>query len=118
MRKLKIIEHISLDGVIQVSGGTDDSDFPYGDWTAPYRICKYPLQGYPRLSSRLAHRTGSGPRCAIPMRTHDREVDWEGGHRGICWSRIGAQRWMYLHVAIDRVLATCGRCHISWLLSP
>jgi dihydrofolate reductase len=34
MRKLKIIEHISLDGVIQVSG---DVDFPYGDWTAPYR---------------------------------------------------------------------------------
>src|SRR5215211_5186841 len=35
MRKLKIIEHISLDGVIQVSG--DDGEFPYGDWTAPYR---------------------------------------------------------------------------------
>jgi dihydrofolate reductase len=35
MRKLKIIEHISLDGVIQVSA--DESDFPYGDWTAPYR---------------------------------------------------------------------------------
>jgi dihydrofolate reductase len=35
MRTLKIIEHISLDGVIQVSG--DDADFPYGDWTAPYR---------------------------------------------------------------------------------
>jgi len=35
MRKLKIIEHISLDGVIQVSG--EDSDFPYSDWTAPYR---------------------------------------------------------------------------------
>ncbi|MDP3822863.1 MAG: dihydrofolate reductase family protein [Burkholderiales bacterium] len=35
MRKLRIIEHISLDGVIQVSG--DDRDFPYGDWTAPYR---------------------------------------------------------------------------------
>jgi dihydrofolate reductase len=35
MRKLKIIEHISLDGVIQVSG--DHGDFPYGDWTAPYR---------------------------------------------------------------------------------
>jgi len=35
MRKLKIIEHISLDGVIQVSG--DGDDFPYGDWTAPYR---------------------------------------------------------------------------------
>jgi dihydrofolate reductase len=35
MRKLKIIEHISLDGVIQHSA--DDGDFPYGDWTAPYR---------------------------------------------------------------------------------
>ena len=35
MRKLKIFEHISRDGVIQVSG--EDSDFPYGDWTAPYR---------------------------------------------------------------------------------
>lgn len=35
MRTLKIIEHISLDGVIQVSG--DDGDFPYADWTAPYR---------------------------------------------------------------------------------
>src|ERR1700756_3101849 len=35
MRKLKIFEHISLDGVIQHSA--DDGDFPYGDWTAPYR---------------------------------------------------------------------------------
>ncbi|MDQ6769755.1 MAG: dihydrofolate reductase family protein [Gemmatimonadota bacterium] len=34
MRKLKIIEHISLDGVIQSSG---EDDFPYVDWTAPYR---------------------------------------------------------------------------------
>src|SRR5712671_6364390 len=35
MRKLKIIEHISLDGVIQHSA--DDDNFPYSDWTAPYR---------------------------------------------------------------------------------
>ena len=35
MRKIKIFEHISLDGVIQVSG--EDGNFPYGDWTAPYR---------------------------------------------------------------------------------
>src|SRR5678816_73579 len=34
MGKLKIIEHMSLDGVLQVSG---DHDFPYADWTAPYR---------------------------------------------------------------------------------
>ena len=35
MRKLKIIEHISLDGVIQHSA--DNDDFAYSDWTAPYR---------------------------------------------------------------------------------
>ena len=30
MRRLKIIEHISLDGVIQISD--EDVNFPYGDW--------------------------------------------------------------------------------------
>jgi len=35
MRQLKIIEHISLDGVIQHSA--DGSDFRYSNWTAPYR---------------------------------------------------------------------------------
>ena len=35
MRKLRIMEHISLDGVIQHSA--DENDFPYSDWTAPYR---------------------------------------------------------------------------------
>ena len=35
MRKLKLFEHISLDGVIQHSADADD--FRYGDWTAPYR---------------------------------------------------------------------------------
>lgn len=35
MRKLKIIEHVSLDGVIQHSA--DGDGFPYSDWTAPYR---------------------------------------------------------------------------------
>jgi dihydrofolate reductase len=34
MRKIRIMEHISLDGVIQ----HDDSDgFAYGNWTTPYR---------------------------------------------------------------------------------
>ena len=46
MRKLKIIEHISLDGVIQVSG--DDGDFPYSDWTAPYRTPRRPRRSHGR----------------------------------------------------------------------
>jgi dihydrofolate reductase len=37
MRKLKIFEHISIDGVIQVRGSGEGGDYPYGDWTAPYR---------------------------------------------------------------------------------
>lgn len=35
MRTLRLMEHISLDGVIQHSA--DDDGFPYADWTAPYR---------------------------------------------------------------------------------
>lgn len=35
MRKLRILEHISLDGVIQHTA--DNDDFPYADWTVPFR---------------------------------------------------------------------------------
>ncbi|WP_415910095.1 dihydrofolate reductase family protein [Oleiharenicola sp. Vm1] len=35
MRTLKILEHISLDGVIQHSA--DGDGFPYADWTVPFR---------------------------------------------------------------------------------
>jgi hypothetical protein len=34
LRKLKILEHMSLDGVIQQSA--DDDEFPYSGWTTPY----------------------------------------------------------------------------------
>jgi dihydrofolate reductase len=37
MRKLRIFEHISLDGVIQTSGGPGEDAYSFGDWTAPYR---------------------------------------------------------------------------------
>ena len=39
MRKIIVLEHISLDGVIQAPGGPDEdtSDgFAYGGWAAPY----------------------------------------------------------------------------------
>jgi dihydrofolate reductase len=36
MRTVRIFEHVSLDGVIQL-GGDHDGNFPYGDWTGPYR---------------------------------------------------------------------------------
>ena len=39
MRKIRIIEQISLDGVIQAPGGRDEGgdDYAHGGWTAPYR---------------------------------------------------------------------------------
>jgi len=37
MRKIKIIEQISLDGVIQAPGGRDeDGDYAHGGWAMPY----------------------------------------------------------------------------------
>jgi dihydrofolate reductase len=37
MRKIRIIEHISLDGVIQAPGGrNEDGDYAHGGWTARY----------------------------------------------------------------------------------
>jgi dihydrofolate reductase len=37
MRKIKIIEHMSLDGVIQAPGGpSEDLPYPYGGWAAPH----------------------------------------------------------------------------------
>jgi dihydrofolate reductase len=39
MRKIRIIEHISLDGVIQAPGGPDeddDGDFTHGGWIVPH----------------------------------------------------------------------------------
>ena len=38
MRKLKIIEHMSVDGVIQAPGGPEeDPRYPYGGWAFPHR---------------------------------------------------------------------------------
>jgi len=37
MRKIKILEHISLDGVIQAPGGPEeDAGYRYGGWAAPH----------------------------------------------------------------------------------
>ncbi len=39
MRKIIVLEHVSLDGVIQAPGGPNEDtsgDFAYGGWTAPY----------------------------------------------------------------------------------
>jgi dihydrofolate reductase len=62
VRKVRIFEHISLDGVIQ-SGGDRDGDFPYGDWSAPYRS--------PVGAQALAEEQGERYDLLLGRRTYD-----------------------------------------------
>ena len=63
MRKLKIIEHISLDGVIQPGGPNEDSDYAHGGWTAPYRN--------PAGAALVAGAQGQGFDLLVVRRTYD-----------------------------------------------
>ena len=67
MRKLRIFEHISLDGVIQMPDGLDDGDFPFGDWTKSYRT--------PAGAQKLAGRYGERFDLLLGRRTYDA---WSG----------------------------------------
>jgi dihydrofolate reductase len=60
MRKIRIFEHISLDGVIQPPG---DDDFAKGGWSAPYRSAAG--------AAALAEAQGSGFDLLLGRRTYD-----------------------------------------------
>ncbi|HXE08059.1 MAG TPA: hypothetical protein VN612_09190 [Acidobacteriaceae bacterium] len=62
MRKLKIMEHMSLDGVIEVG-----ADFVYGDWTGPYRA----PEGLQTVMARYGERFD----LLLGRKTYD---DWSG----------------------------------------
>jgi len=64
MRKLRIMEHISLDGVIQSSG---EDNFPYNDWTVSYRT--------PAGRDALAAAHGGSFDLLLGRRTYDM---WSG----------------------------------------
>ena len=63
MRKIRIAEHISLDGVIQPGGPNEDSDYAHGGWTAPYRTAEG--------AAALAGAYGSGFDLLLGRRTYD-----------------------------------------------
>jgi dihydrofolate reductase len=65
MRKIRIMEHISLDGVIQTSG---EDGFPYSDWTAPYRT--------PAGREALLARLGESFDLLLGRRTYDMWSDY------------------------------------------
>ena len=60
MRKIRIMEHVSLDGVISPPG---DSDFAQGGWSAPYRT--------PDGAAALAEVQGTGFDLLLGRRTYD-----------------------------------------------
>jgi dihydrofolate reductase len=62
VRKVRIFEHVSLDGVIQ-HAGDGDGGFAYGDWTAPYRS--------PAGAQAVAEAQGSGFDLLLGRRTYD-----------------------------------------------
>jgi len=63
MRKIRIAEHISLDGVIQPGGPNEDSDYAHGGWTAPYRSAAG--------AEALAEAQGKGFDLLLGRRTYD-----------------------------------------------
>ncbi len=64
MRKIRIMEHVSLDGVISPPG---DSDFAQGGWSAPYRT--------PAGAAALAEAQGTSFDLLLGRRTYDQ---WAG----------------------------------------
>ena len=64
MRKITIIEHISLDGVIQAPGGPDeDGDYPHGGWAVPHHD--------PAVGEAIGEAHGTGFDLLLGRRTYD-----------------------------------------------
>jgi dihydrofolate reductase len=64
MRKIRIFEHISLDGVISPGGpGEYRDEYTHGGWTAPYRS--------PAGAEAVAEAQGSGFDLLLGRRTYD-----------------------------------------------
>ncbi len=63
MRRIRIAEHISLDGVIQPGGPNEDNDYAHGGWTAPYRSAAG--------AAAVAEAQGQGFDLLLGRRTYD-----------------------------------------------
>ncbi len=63
MRKVRIFEHSSLDGVMEMPDGLGDGAYPYGDWTAAYRK--------PAGAQALAEKYGTRFDLLLGRRTYD-----------------------------------------------
>ena len=63
MRKIRIFEHISLDGIISPGGRNEESEYTHGGWSAPYRT--------PAGAAALAEAYGPRYDLLLGRRTYD-----------------------------------------------
>jgi dihydrofolate reductase len=83
MRRIRIFEHVSLDGVISPGGRNEDSEYSNGGWTAPYRT--------PAGAQMLAEAYGERFDLLLGRRTYDLWAGfWPGVKGGPFADRLNA----------------------------
>jgi len=95
MRKIRIMEHISLDGIIQLENG---DGFAHGDWTAPYRT--------PAGLSAVVEAQGSRFDLLLGRRTYDA---WAG-----YWPKAGDSPMANRLNAATKYVATHRPDSLDW----
>jgi dihydrofolate reductase len=64
VRRIRVIEHVSLDGVMQAPGAPgEDEDYPYGGWTVPFAD--------PAIGEAIAAAHGARLDLLLGRRTYD-----------------------------------------------
>lgn len=95
MRKIRIFEHISLDGLISPPG---DDDYAHGGWTAPYRSAEG--------REAVAAAQGSGFDLLLGRRTYDLWSDY--------WPKAGRSPIADGLNAAKKYVATHRPASLSW----
>jgi dihydrofolate reductase len=93
MRKIRIFEHISLDGVIE-----HDGDYAYGAWTAPYRS--------PAGLAAVIEAHGTGFDLLLGRRTYDIWADY--------WPKAGKSPMADALNAATKYVATHTPDSLGW----
>jgi dihydrofolate reductase len=93
MRKIRIFEHISLDGVIE-----HDGDYAYGAWTAPYRS--------PAGLAAVIEAHGTGFDLLLGRRTYDLWADY--------WPKAGESPMADALNAATKYVATHTPDSLGW----
>src|SRR5580658_3668282 len=95
MRKIRIMEHVSLDGVISPPG---DSDFAQGGWSAPYRT--------PAGAASLAEAQGASFDLLLGRHTYDLWADF--------WPKVKGGPFADGLNAATKYVATHRRESLGW----